>query len=355
MWATASAPRSRALFIAWVAFSAVNILAMFAWPTFETIPFYLVWVSLTLVYGYRPWRPIATATVVTAVVLVTMVAILLTFVHDAHDLAEVAEIPLMGAMFLSMAWNAHRRQVAIDQAHSLAALQRASMAREREFVQLASHALRTPLTVARGHVELLLQSDLEGQKRQDVEVVLDELSHLTQLSERLLNLVAAEHPDFLQRTPIGFEWLLDEVRRRWPATAPRRWVFDAEARCGVYADPRRLMVALDALIENAVEFTHDGDVVSVVATADGTNGVIAVSDTGIGITPENLARIFDPSARVDGGPERSRAGGTGLGLRTVKAMAEAHGGSVSVRSEPGRGTTFELRLPRMAMQSPPPG
>ena len=109
-------------------------------------------------------------------------------------------------------------------------------------------------------------------------------------------------------------------------------------------DLERLELVLDSLIENAVRFTDEQDEVHVQARPDRDGLVIQVSDTGVGIPPEQLPRIFERFARADASRGRG-SGGTGLGLAMVRAIVEAHGGSVSVTSRLGVGTTFTIRLP----------
>jgi signal transduction histidine kinase len=174
------------------------------------------------------------------------------------------------------------------------------------------------------------------------------------ISERLLILAAAEHPEFLRRAPVDFEDLIVETARRWSVAAERRWQVDAPAEGVLYADEERLQATLDALIENAVKFTREDDRITIVGRGDNSTAVIEVADTGDGIPPEQLPRIFDRFSRADAGRPRSN-GGTGLGLAIVKAIAEAHGGSVAVRSRPGQGTTFALRIPGLRCDPSGPG
>jgi two-component system, OmpR family, phosphate regulon sensor histidine kinase PhoR len=112
----------------------------------------------------------------------------------------------------------------------------------------------------------------------------------------------------------------------------------------VDADGPRLAQVLDNLISNAIKYTPDGGRVDVLTELDGDEVVLSVSDTGIGLTSEERAAIFEPFYRADAVKERGIKG-TGLGLVIVKAVAEAHGGSVAVASEPGAGSTFTVRLP----------
>jgi len=122
------------------------------------------------------------------------------------------------------------------------------------------------------------------------------------------------------------------------------------AEATVLGDGDRLVVALDALLENAVAHTEPGDRIEVSVRHDDGDVVIAVTDSGCGIPPADLERIFGRFTRAE--PYRSReAGGFGLGLPIVQAIAEAHHGSVRVRSTSGRGSTFEMVLPEAVAES----
>jgi signal transduction histidine kinase len=112
----------------------------------------------------------------------------------------------------------------------------------------------------------------------------------------------------------------------------------------VHAHIDRLTLALDYLIENAVRHTRPDDSIELGLRREGSNAILKVSDSGDGIPPEHLERIFDRFARVDSGRSRE-VGGLGLGLAIVKSIAEAHGGSVWVESSPDLGSTFEILLP----------
>ena len=133
--------------VAWGAFALANvavILLLFQW---ETIPFHLIWVSLTLLYGYRVWRLRTTATLLAVVVAVTGAAFAWSVIRAAEGFDEVGEVPLMAAMFLAMVWHARRRQAAVEEARRRAEREHRMLERQREFVRDASHGLRTPITV----------------------------------------------------------------------------------------------------------------------------------------------------------------------------------------------------------------
>src|SRR5579884_2184786 len=322
MWGTASAVRKHWLEVAWGLFAAANVTVMVGMPRWETIPFHFVWVSLTLLYGFRRWNRRSTVLVVGTVIAVTR-----------------------AAMVVLMAWHAERHQAALEEVRRLAETERHMRERERQFVRNASHELRTPITVARGYTELV-RSALAGTPRAaDADVILDELNRLSRMGERLLLLAAAEHPAFLRRGVVELEPLIVSTVRRWATATPtRRWQVEINAEGSLPGDAERLEAALDALLENAVAFTSEGARIGVTAAAEGETAVIEVSDSGTGIPPEDLDRIFEPFARV--ARDRSRKnGGTGLGLAIVKAIVDAHGGTITVRSTVGQGSTFCIRLP----------
>lgn len=354
MSAIASTLRKYWVELAWGAFAAVNLAVMFRLDLGQTVPFHFVWVSLTLVYGFRVWGPRATAAVCLAVCTLTSAAFFGPITRGIVNPDEMTEVPLMAAMFLAMVWHARRRAQAIEEVRRLADSERRLRESEREFVRDASHSLRTPITVARGYTELIWSAHATTQSGEDAQVVLGELQKLTRISERLLTLARAERPDFLRRARLDLEDLVNRTARRWTAAAPRRWQVEVEADGELLADAERLELALDALIENAVGATHHGDRILLRAGCEDDDAVIEVIDDGTGISPGHLDRVFDRFWRINGnGGQDNR--GTGLGLAIVKAIVEAHGGTVTVASTLGQGTTFTMRLPGFqASQHTPP-
>jgi len=254
--------------------------------------------------------------------------------------AEAAVIPLVVAIFLGLVWHGRRRQAVLAEVQSVAKMRASLLERQERFLHDASHELRTPVTIARGHLELLRREQPDAP---ELEVALDELGRMEWLVERLLLLAKSEQQGFGFQE-IDLETFLSDLFIRWSEVAPRAWRLDVDLVGRLHADPEALRNALDALLENAVKYTDPGDAIELAAHTDGAGGVvIEVSDSGIGVPPEALPRIFERWARADSARTRGR-GGAGLGLAIVAAVARAHGGRCSVKPL-ARGTAFRLHLP----------
>jgi signal transduction histidine kinase len=335
--------RSYWLDIVWVAFVGLNLFAMQVSPPWQTIPFLIIWVSLTALYGYRLWRLGSTVVMVTAVTLATGGLITFQVLKGLQDTEYLVEVPLLGAMFVIMVWHARRRQAALEEMKRVADHNLRLLERQRRFLQDASHELGTPITVALGHTELIQKAVADPAIAEDARVAADELLRLRRLASRLLLLASADGPDFLRLVRVDAGELVLEAISRWNHV-PRRWSVGAITDATVEADRDSLTMALDALIENAVHHTPEDRHIELGVRRDGQDIVIGVADSGPGVPSAERERIFDRFSRTD--PARSREdGGFGLGLAIVRAIAEAHGGSARVRSGPGQGATFELVLP----------
>ena len=344
MWATPSSQTdsyeaTRLLVPLWAAFAAINLWLMFLIPGGETIPFHLVWLSLSLVYGLAPWRP---RTMVIALVVVgatTYFALLHHVLAGYIRMEETAEVPLMSAIFLAMVWHVKRRQAALREMERLAEIDRGRAETQELFVRLASHEMRTPITVVRGYTELIRSAHADPQTIDDAEIVLDELDKLDRSTRRLVTLIGLQSSS--ADTPVDLDQLLDYTARRWMLAAARDWRVDVAAG-SMTADVERLQTALDCLLENAVKYSDDGDGITLRGRRSDGWVEIDVSDGGRGIPPGEFDRIFEIATRGSNAGDR---GGTGLGLSIVHRVVHERGGTVSVRSTLGAGTTFTLRLP----------
>jgi signal transduction histidine kinase len=329
--------------VGWFSFAVVNVGAMLMWPSWETIPFHLIWFSLTVLYGFRVWALKPTYLVLTVQGLVTGGLIAHDASNGTQEWGELFEVPLMSAMFLAMVWHA-RRHHAASQAVARHTQERAAiLARQERFLHDVSHELRTPITIARGHLDILRRSS-DGPSAPEVAVAIDELSRMERIVERLLLLVRAGEADFPGAVEdVDLDTLIEDVAMRWAEVAPRVWRVGELSHGTIRTDQDALRIALDALVENAVAHTEETDAIELRAWGMGGQVAIEVADEGCGIPPEALETIFERFARAD--PSRSRGReGVGLGLAIVDAIAKAHGGRCMASSSPA-GTTFTLVLP----------
>jgi signal transduction histidine kinase len=337
--------RRNAVELAWFGFAAANLIAMGLVPSWETIPFHFIWISLTLVYGFRVWSPTNTGLVLGLVAVATGGLILSDAFKGEQLWGELFEVPLMSAMFLAMVWHARRRQEAVRELQDEAAERAELLRQQKRFLHDVSHELRTPVTIARGHLEVLQR--VNGSSGQEVEIALDELGRIEHILERLLLLAESKQPDFVVPAEIDVEPFLEDIFLRWSEVVPRGWRLGELEPGTLLADPEALRISLDALLENAVKHTEPADGICLSCRAASHDLVIEVADEGTGIPPDALERIFDRFARAD--PARTRAqGGAGLGLAIVDAIVRAHGGSCAAANSAQGGALFSLHFPAFA-------
>ncbi len=220
--------------------------------------------------------------------------------------------------------------------------------RQRRFVQDASHELRTPLAAIRASIEVAeMEAELSPDEyRELLETVKTQTERLTRLSEDLLLLTAHEGTD-LEREPVALRRLAEVVLREMEPLARRRGVVleaDVPPGLSALAHPDHLHRSVMNLVDNAIKYGAEGGRVIIGARREGSEAVLWVQDFGPGIPEEAQPRVFDRFFRIDRGRSR-REGGSGLGLAIVAELVRAMGGEVRLRSQPGRGATFEIRLP----------
>jgi len=281
-------------------------------------------------------------------VVTTFAAIGVDVMRGTQPADELTEVPLMAAMFWVMMWHGRRRLAATAERMAVSEENERLLATQRRFLQDASHQLRTPITIALGHSELLARSLANNQDQRDINVIVGELNRLRNLSERLLLIAASAYPDFLRPEPVALDQFIVDAWVRWRPTADRCWRLGRVEEATVLADTERLGLALDALLENATQHTCAQDVIRLSVLRDGRSRTasVVVEDSGSGIAPADLAHIFE---RFATGSSTGRRG-TGLGLALVNAVAHGHGGEVRVQSTPGEGSRFELVLPTSAVR-----
>jgi signal transduction histidine kinase len=342
------AVRSYWVDIASVLFIGLNLLAMRLIPAWQTVPFLIIWVSLTTIYGFRLWRLGSTVLTVTVVTLITGGLIGWQVLRGQQDADYLAEVPLLAIMFVVMVWHSRRRLAAMEEMQRVSEHNLLLLDQQRQFLQDVSHELGTPITIALGHTELISHAATDQAIAKDARVAVDELLRMRRLANRLMLLAATDSPDFLRPASVDVTEFIVETLDRWRQT-PRRWSLGTVMESRVRADADRLTLALDALIENAIDHTDPEGLIELSARHEGENVIFAVADSGCGIPAAELGRIFGRFTRVGTGRNRE-TGGFGLGLAVVKAIAVAHQGSVQVRSTLGHGSVFELVLPALPGQ-----
>ena len=235
-----------------------------------------------------------------------------------------------------------------------------SFERMRDFMADASHELRTPLAIVRGEADVALaQKRQPAEYRESLGIIQDEARRLTRLVEDLLNLARADAGhQRLQPEEIYLNELLEECCRSAQSQARRKQVqltAPPHPDVPMRGDPELLRRMISNLLDNAIRYTPAGGLVEAKLEAGSGSAMLRVSDTGVGIPPESLSRIFERFYRVDKSRSRSE-GGFGLGLAIVKWIVEAHHGEIAVSSSPNQGATFTVTLPlaAAALTSAPP-
>ncbi|WP_211323611.1 sensor histidine kinase [Prauserella marina] len=221
-----------------------------------------------------------------------------------------------------------------------------AFATRRQFLDDAGHELRTPITIIRGHLEVM--GDDPAERAEVVRLCTDELDRMARIVDDLLLLAKAEQPDFLRPGLTSIPELTSDIDAKTRAIASRNWVLESIGEGDLWLDEQRVTQAVLQLAQNAVQHTAEGDTISVGSSVYGSTVSFWVTDTGPGIPPAEQPLIFNRFVRGES-PSRNGAG-AGLGLAIVKAIAEAHHGSVRLLSEQGKGSTFGIELPARGPQ-----
>lgn len=228
-----------------------------------------------------------------------------------------------------------------------------AFAAEHQFVDDAGHELRTPITVIRGHLELM--GDDPAERRATLALVTAELDRMSRIVTDLLTLAKLDQPDYVQLKQVDVGELSLDLDAHLHAIPGRHWTLDHVADGPAVLDRERITQAVLQLATNAVQHTQEGDTVRLasrfVRDDEGRPAVeLSVADSGPGVPDAEKSRLFDRFYR---GAHGSDAGGAGLGLAIVAGIAAGHDGTVEVRDSPGGGATFVLTVPTRLAESGP--
>jgi signal transduction histidine kinase len=213
---------------------------------------------------------------------------------------------------------------------------------QQDFIRDASHELRTPITIIRGHLDLMGDDPVERQET--VALVKDELKRMSRFVKDLLLLMKAERPDFLRLETVDLEVFTEEVFAKARGLGDRTWQLEAVGEDSILLDRQRIAQVILNLAQNATQYTQERDVITIGSAVEGDRVRFWVRDSGEGIAIQDQERIFDRFARGRNSERRSE--GSGLGLSIVQALVKAHGGHVELFSRLGEGSTFTVIIPK---------
>jgi signal transduction histidine kinase len=213
---------------------------------------------------------------------------------------------------------------------------------QKDFINDAGHELRTPITIIRGHSELIDEENPQ-ERQATIKLVLDELDRMTRLVEDLIVLAKAERRDFLQLETVDLAILTEELYLKAQGLAPRNWQLEAKGEGKIVIDRQRITQAVMNLAANATQHTKVTDTIALGSSIEKHKVRLWVRDTGEGIELKDRHRIFQRFARASN--SRRRSEGAGLGLAIVWAIVQSHGGRIELDSQIRVGSTFTLVLP----------
>ena len=219
-----------------------------------------------------------------------------------------------------------------------------------EFVSNVSHEMKTPLSAIKVLSESILLQDTapEEMYREFLQDINSEVDRMTNITNDLLALVKVDQgQQGLNTAPLDLNMLVEEILKRLSPLAEQKniaLIYEAERFVRINADEIKLSLAISNIVENGIKYTPKGGTVRVTVDSDYQYALVTIQDTGIGIPEEEQEKIFNRFYRVDKTRDRE-TGGTGLGLSISRATVLLHDGSIRIKSVPGEGSVFVIRLP----------
>jgi signal transduction histidine kinase len=339
------------LFVPWLVWGTVCAAAMWFVPGWETIPYHLGYAGLALAFGLDVWST-RKAYVTLGLYTIGTGVILLVRAADGHiHWSQTSEIPFMSMLLGLMIWHVAHRDAALALNREVAERDREQVARRERLVRLTSHEMRTPLTIMAGYVDVLRSTE-SGAVLDDLDVVREEIDRLDRACDRLLRMIRFH--DNLPQHPVDLDRLMHEIAERWRIVAPRDWQVTTSAGV-VDTHEERIRVCVDTLVENAVRYTEDGDVIRVFARLEGGLLRLGVADSGSGFSAAQVAAFNGPQELVaDASSNQDPRSRTGLGLSLVREIVESRHGRLEAGVAAEGGALVTLVLPTAERAPVPP-
>jgi signal transduction histidine kinase len=329
---------------------AISVDYLALWPFIMT-PLYAVPV---LIAAYR-LSPRAVGTTAALVTVVNLVSGLIQGTPLEIVLLYSSGLVMVAYLAVSLAWQRQRSSYYAAEAEQHAQAAEAAHQRLREFLSMITHDLRNPLTAILGYLQILhkrsaeITSEPQRRALSSIEAAAHEIDRLVNDLQDA-GTIGAGHFS-IQTARIDLLKVARRVINKHQAvTVSHQLTLDAPQQLEGEWDGERISQLLTNLISNAIKYSPRGGEVRVTVRKVAGEAVVSVSDQGIGLSREQIERLFQPFTRLYSGREIK---GTGLGLYICKAIAEAHGGRIWVESKPGQGSTFSVALPWMTERSSP--
>ena len=289
--------------------------------------------------------------------LVSTVQFILSASRGEIEWIETTELPLLAILMWMVMHNIERRQRALVQVRDMAEAERNLGASRERLTRITSHEMRTPLTIARGYLELLVAGEYRADRLGDLFVVDDELRRLERVCERLVRAISMEGSG--PRDVVDLDESLREILVRWSTIADRDWRLESSVGT-VMLSPERLRAVLDTMIENALRYTGPDATIRLFAERSGGRVRFGVADSGPGLKPDQLDAINGWRERhsMVGGAAllddefRDEYSQTGLGLAMVHSLARVRGGWLVAGTSREGGAELSIDIPELVRPRP---
>jgi signal transduction histidine kinase len=330
------------LFVPWLVWGSICAVAMLFVPGRETVPYHLGYAGLALAFGLDVWSTRKTYVSLAIYTTATGVILLKSAADGYIHWAQTTEIPFMTLLMGLLIWHVGRRDAALELNREVAERDREQVARRERLVRLTSHEMRTPLTIMAGYVDLLRSTET-GRVLSDLDVVREEIDRLDRACDRLLRMIRFH--DNLPQHPVDLDRLMHEIVARWRIVAARDWQVTTSAGV-VDTHEERIRVCVDTLVENAVRYTEDDDVIRVFARVEGGLVRLGVADSGSGFSAAQVDAFNGPQQLVaDASSNQDPRSRTGLGLSLVREIVESRHGRLEAGVAAEGGALVTLVLP----------